>query len=212
MPVAERAKPVPAGPIKIAGPVPVASVASAIESPPIAPARVRSRGTLPVVGMFALTVIVAIYLGRAILMPILFGMIMAVMLAPLVEKLSRLHISEPIGAALVMAAMLGLLVLVVELLVLPARDVLAELPEQVQALLGHLLEWVRSFRLGNWLSPRNSAELTNQATAKGMTLTGDFLLHRTHYFHRAHFVANGRKDPHQLGQEQVAGRQQKIGQ
>ena len=137
--------------------------------------RARSRGTLPVVGLFVLAVIAALYFGSAILMPILFGMIMAVMLAPLVEKLSRLHISEPIGAALVMAAMLGLLVLVIELLVLPARDVLAELPEQVQALLGHLLEWVRSFRLGNWLSPRNSAELTNQATAKGMTLTGDFL-------------------------------------
>ena len=156
---------------------PANHAAPAVDVTPVAvvPPRARSRGTLPVVGLFVLAVIAALYFGSAILMPILFGMIMAVMLAPLVEKLSRLHISEPIGAALVMAAMLGLLVLVIELLVLPARDVLAELPEQVQALLGHLLEWVRSFRLGNWLSPRNSAELTNQATAKGLTLTGDFL-------------------------------------
>ncbi len=149
--------------------------ANIVDPPPVAVARPRSRGTLPVVGLFVMALIAALYFGSAILMPILFGMIMAVMLAPLVEKLSRLHIPEPIGAALVMAAMLGLLVLVIELLVLPARDVLAELPVQVQTLLGHLLDWVRSFRLGNWLSPRNSAELSNQAAAKGMTLTGDFL-------------------------------------
>lgn len=192
MPGADLARSAPAEPLTIARPVAgvtavdvnlavqaaqTAQAANADDAPVAAVAlpRPRSRGTLPVVGLFVMALIAALYFGSAILMPILFGMIMAVMLAPLVEKLSRLHIPEPIGAALVMAAMLGLLVLVIELLVLPARDVLAELPVQVQALLGHLLDWVRSFRLGNWLSPRNSAELTNQATAQGMTLTGDFL-------------------------------------
>lgn len=137
--------------------------------------RTRSRGILPVVGLFAMAVVAALFFARAILMPILFGMVLAVMLAPAVERLTRLRIPEPLGAALVMAAMLGLLVLAIELLVLPARDVLSELPVQVQALLAHLLDWVRSFRLGNWLSPDDSIELSNQATARGITLTGEFL-------------------------------------
>ena len=190
MPGTDLTQTAPAPPLAIAHPEAVAvaviatdvkpaaqetHAADVVDPPPAAVARPRSRGTLPVVGLFVMALIAALYFGSAILMPILFGMIMAVMLAPLVDKLSRLHIPEPLGAALVMAAMLGLLVLVIELLVLPARDVLAELPVQVQTLLGHLLDWVRSFRLGNWLSPRNSAELTDQATAKGMTLTGDFL-------------------------------------
>ena len=148
------------------------------ESSPAQPVRVarnRSGGTLPVVGLFAMALIVALYFGRAILMPILFGMVMALVLAPVVERLTRLRIPEPVGAALVMLAAVGLLVLSIELLVLPARDVLAELPVQVRSLLAHLLEWVRSFRFGNWLTPRNSADLANQANAHGVTLTGEFL-------------------------------------
>ncbi|MEO8101290.1 MAG: AI-2E family transporter [Betaproteobacteria bacterium] len=154
---------------------PADAAASASDTPPVILVRSRSRGTLPMVGLFALAVITALYFGRAILMPILFGMILAVVLAPVVERLSRLHIPEPLGAALVMLAALGVLALGIELLVLPAREVLSELPVQVQTLLGHLLDWVRSFRLGNWLTPRNSAELTSQATAQGITLTGIFL-------------------------------------
>lgn len=138
-------------------------------------ARPRSRGTLPVVGMFALAVVAAIYFGRAILMPILFGMIMAVVLAPVVERMSRLRIPEPVGAAMVMLAVIVVLALVVEGLVLPAWDVLAELPVQVQNLLATLLEWVRSFRFGKWLAPRDGTDLTKQATAQGISMTGVFL-------------------------------------
>jgi predicted PurR-regulated permease PerM len=125
--------------------------------------------------MFALALVTAFYFGRAILMPILFGMVIALVLAPVVERLSRLRIPEPVGAALVMLSVVALLALAIEVLVLPARDVLAELPVQVQGLLAHLLEWVRSFRLGNWLAPRNATDLTNQATAHGLTMTGELL-------------------------------------
>ena len=150
----------------------VESVVNKSELPAVAVMRTRTRGTLPVVGLFALALVTAIYLGRAVLMPILFGMILAVVLAPIVEKLSRLRIPEPIGAALVMLAMVGMLVLAIELLVLPAWDVLAELPMQVQNLLVELLAWVRSFRFGSWLAPRDGTDLTKQAAAQGITMTG----------------------------------------
>ena len=155
--------------------VPVEFVLASAEAPPVPVARPRSRGTLPVVGMFVLAVVVALYFGRAVLMPILFGMIMAVVLAPVVERLSRFRIPEPIGAAIVMLAMVGTLVLVIEVLVIPAWDVLAELPVQVQNLLAELLVWIRSFRFGSWLAPRDAADLTKQATAQGITMTGALL-------------------------------------
>lgn len=143
--------------------------------PPVTFARTRARGTLPVVGLFILALVAALYLSRAILMPILYGMIMAVVLAPVVEWLSRRRIPEPAGAALVMLALLGILFVVIEALVLPAWDVLSELPLQVQALWGNLLEWVRSFRLGKWLAPRDGIEVNKQAAAQGLTLTGVLL-------------------------------------
>ena len=134
--------------------------------------RSRSRGTLPVVGIFALALVGALYFGRAFLMPILFGMILAVVLAPVVEKLLQLRIPEPIGAALVMLGMVGLLALTVEMLVLPAWDVLAELPVQIQSLMNETLVWVRSFRFGKWLAPQDGAEMTKQAAAQSITMTG----------------------------------------
>ena len=154
---------------------PVEFVLDAGEAPAAIVTRSRSRGTLPVVGLFALAVVTALYFGRAILMPILFGMIMAVVLAPVVEKLSRFRIPEPLGAAIVMLGLVGTVVLVIEVMVIPAWDILAELPVQVQALLGNLLDWVRSFRFGNWLAPRGDADLTKQAAAQGITMTGALL-------------------------------------
>ena len=156
----------------VAASVPPAVSATTPATDAVIPSRTRARGTLPVVGMFALAVITAIYLGRAILMPIIFGMIIAVVLAPVVERLSRFRIPEPLGAAIVMLTLLGLLIMGIELLVLPAWDVLAELPAQVQTLLTQLLEWVRSFRLGGWLAPPSNADITKQAAAQGMTVTG----------------------------------------
>ena len=156
---------------------------AAVENPPVtleksdAPpvVRPRARGTLPVVGMFALLVVTALHLGGSILMPILFGIILAVVLAPVVERLTRLRIPGPVGAALVMLALVVALVMMFEFLVLPAWDMLAELPTQVQTLLADLLQWVRSFRLGKWLTPHDTADLNKQAATHGMNITGVIL-------------------------------------
>lgn len=155
--------------------VPVEFVLTTNEDQPVATARPRSRGTLPVVGMFVLAVVAALYFGRAVLMPILFGMVIAVVLTPVVDKLSKFRIPEPIGAAIVMLAMVGSLVLAIEILVIPAWDVLAELPEQVQNLLAEFLRWVRSFRFGNLIAPRDTTDLTKQAAAQGLNVTGVLL-------------------------------------
>lgn len=154
---------------------PVEFVLTSAEVPPVAAARPRSRGTLPMVGMFVLMLIAGLYFGRAVLMPVLFGIVMAVVLTPIVDKLSRFGIPEPVGAALVMLTMVGSLVLVIEVLVIPAWDVLAELPVQVQNLLAELLKWVRSFRFGSLIAPHDTTDLTKQAAAQGLNMTGALL-------------------------------------
>ena len=156
---------------------PVEFVLATAEAPPVAvaAARPRSRGTLPMVGMFVLMLIAGLYFGRAVLMPVLFGIVMAVVLTPIVDKLSRFGIPEPVGAALVMLTMVGSLVLVIEVLVIPAWDVLAELPVQVQNLLAELLRWVRSFRFGSLIAPHDTTDLTKQAAAQGLNITGALL-------------------------------------
>ena len=145
------------------------------EKPALAIPRARSRGTLPVVGMFVLAVICALYFGRAVLMPILFGIIISVVLTPVVEKLSRLRIPAPIGAAIVMLAMIGMLALLIEVLVVPAWDILAELPVQVQNLLAEFLTWVRSFRFGSWLAPRDDGDLSKHAAAQSIPVAAVLL-------------------------------------
>ena len=145
------------------------------EKPALAASGARSRGTLPVVGMFILAVICALYFGRAVLMPILFGIILAVVLKPIVEKLSRLRIPTPVGAAIVMLAMIGMLALLIEVLVVPAWDILAELPVQVQNLLAEFLTWVRSFRFGSWLAPRDDGDLSKHAAAQSIPVAAVLL-------------------------------------
>ena len=155
---------------------PVAFVLATPETPPEpVVVKSRSRGTLPIVGMFALAIVTALYFGRAVLMPILFGVIMAVVLTPVVDKLTKYRIAEPIGAAIVMVAMIGLLVLLIEMLVIPAWDVLGELPTQLQNLLAEFLKWVRSFRFGTLIAPHDTTDLTKQAAAKGLSMTGVLL-------------------------------------
>ena len=163
------------GNIAAADVAPVEFVLPSTDVPEVVAVKPRSRGTLPMVGMFVLMVITALYFGRAVLMPILFGIIIAVVLTPVVAKLSKFRIAEPIAAAIVILAMLGSLVLVAELLVIPAWDMLAELPVQVQNLLAQLLRWVRSFRFGSLIVPHDTTDLTKQAAAQGLNLTGVLL-------------------------------------
>ena len=163
------------GNIAAADVAPVEFILPSTDVPEVVAVKPRSRGTLPMVGMFVLMVITALYFGRAVLMPILFGIIIAVVLTPVVAKLSKFRIAEPIAAAIVILAMLGSLVLVAELLVIPAWDMLAELPVQVQNLLAQLLRWVRSFRFGSLIVPHDTADLTKQAAVQGLNLTGVLL-------------------------------------
>jgi predicted PurR-regulated permease PerM len=57
-------------------------------------------------GLFLLAVFSALYAARAVFMPIVLALLMSFLLAPLVSGLARLHIPNPLGAAIVLLAIL----------------------------------------------------------------------------------------------------------
>jgi predicted PurR-regulated permease PerM len=130
----------------------------------------ESQSQVPVIGIFVLVLIAAIYLGKPVLMPVMLGVILAIVLSPLVGRMALLRMPEPVAAAVVMASLLAAMVVIGELLIMPAREVLAELPAQVQSLFVQMLDWLRSFRLGAWVAPKSNVQLSEHAAAQGVSI------------------------------------------
>ena len=147
--------------------------APAAVTPAPATANVAERESslqVPVVGLFVLVLIAAIYLGRPVLMPVMLGAILALVLSPVVGRLTILRMPEPVAAAVVMATLVAAVVVIGELLVTPAREVLSEVPAQVQSLFNLMIDWLRSFRLGAWVAPKGNAQLSEHAAAQGVSI------------------------------------------
>ena len=58
-------------------------------------------------GLFLLAVFGTLYMARAVLMPIVLALLLSFLLAPLVSGLARLHLPTPLGAAMVLLAILA---------------------------------------------------------------------------------------------------------
>jgi predicted PurR-regulated permease PerM len=84
-----------------------------------APAR-RSRWLLPQAAAFIL-LIAAIYLGKALLLPVLIAVLLTLLLRPIVAGLLRLHIPEALGAAVVILTLLATIVALLSQLYGPAQ-------------------------------------------------------------------------------------------
>lgn len=125
---------------------------------------------VPIIGMFVLLLIAAIYLGRPVLMPVMLGAILALVLSPVVSRMAMLRMPEPAAAAVVMATLVAAIVVIGELLVVPAREVLSEVPAQVQSLFNLMIDWLRSFRLGAWVAPKGNVQLSEHAAAQGVSI------------------------------------------
>lgn len=151
----------------------VAAPAATTPAPSPATANAAERESslqVPVVGLFVLVLIAAIYLGRPVLMPVMLGAILALVLSPVVGRLTILRMPEPVAAAVVMATLVAAVVVIGELLVAPAREVLSEVPAQVQSLFNLMIDWLRSFRLGAWVAPKGNAQLSEHAAAQGVSI------------------------------------------
>ena len=65
--------------------------------------------SIAITGLFVLAVLYTLYFARAFLLPIVLAVLLDFLLSPLIRALKRLRIPEPLGAALVVLALLGVL-------------------------------------------------------------------------------------------------------
>ena len=117
------ASPVPAAPIARADATPSVEAASldptaadSVEAQPLEATAERRRPWRPTVsvrvaalGSFLLGVLVALYLARAILLPVLIAMLLALLLSPVVALFERMRLPRPLGALIVLVAVLAAL-------------------------------------------------------------------------------------------------------
>lgn len=75
---------------------------------------------------------VTLYVARAILMPIVLALLVSFLLAPAVQGLTHLRLPEPLGAAVVLLAILGVAGLGTYVLWEPATEWIQQLPQSVR--------------------------------------------------------------------------------
>jgi predicted PurR-regulated permease PerM len=88
--------------------------------------------SLSITGLFVLALFYTLYFGQAFFLPIVLAMLLDFLLSPLIRTLKRAHIPEPLGAALVILALLGAAGGAVYGLSGPAKEWVAKLPGSVR--------------------------------------------------------------------------------
>jgi predicted PurR-regulated permease PerM len=84
-------------------------------------------------GLFVLAAFYTLYFARAFFFPIVLAVLLDFLLSPLIRALKRARIPEPLGAGLVMIALLGAAGGTTYELVGPARDWVGKLPSSIHA-------------------------------------------------------------------------------
>ena len=90
-------------------------------------------------GLFVLAVFYTMYFMRAMLLPLVLALLLSYLLTPLVRALGRIRISPPLGAALVLLSLIGLLAYGISFLSEPAAGWLEKAPYSLHQLQQKLL-------------------------------------------------------------------------
>jgi predicted PurR-regulated permease PerM len=84
------------------------------------------------VGLFVLAIFYTLYFARAFLLPIVLAVLLDFLFSPIVRILKRFRVPEPLGAALVVALLLGAIGAGAYSLVDPARAWMAKAPASIE--------------------------------------------------------------------------------
>jgi predicted PurR-regulated permease PerM len=88
--------------------------------------------SISITGLFVLAAFYTLYFARAFFLPIVLAVLLDFLLSPLIRALKRARIPEPLGAALVIVALLGAAGIAVYELVDPAREWVAKAPASMR--------------------------------------------------------------------------------
>src|SRR5215472_15018808 len=81
-----------------------------------------------------LAVVAACYVGRDILAPILFALLLSLLFSPLVALIGRLHVPRMLASGLTVLLVIGIAVGAIAALAQPARDWVGKAPSVLQSL------------------------------------------------------------------------------
>jgi predicted PurR-regulated permease PerM len=90
-------------------------------------------------GLFVLAVFYTMYFMRAMLLPLVLALLLSYLLAPLVRGLGRIRVGPPLGAAVVLLSLIGLLVYGISFLSEPAASWLEKAPYSLHQIQQKLL-------------------------------------------------------------------------
>lgn len=96
--------------------------------------------SVAITGLFVLAILYTLFLARAFLLPIVLAVLFDFLLSPVIRALKRVRIPEPLGAAVVILALLGVLGGAVYTLADPAREWARKAPQSVAKVQGRLRE------------------------------------------------------------------------
>ena len=121
----------------VPGPAPEPNAGQAVDQPDIKKLGDALRDhveirSLSITGLFVLAAFYTLYFARAFFLPVILAVLLDFLLSPLIRGLKRARIPEPLGAALVILALIGAAGAAVYGLVDPAKEWGAKLPGSVR--------------------------------------------------------------------------------
>ena len=96
--------------------------------------------SVAITGLFVLAVLYTLFFARAFLLPIVLAVLLDFLLSPVIRTLKRLRIPEPVGAALVILGLLGVLGGAAYSLADPAREWAQKAPQSIATVQSRLRE------------------------------------------------------------------------
>lgn len=94
--------------------------------------------SVAITGLFILAVFYTLYFARPFLLPVVLAVLLDFLLSPVIRFLKRLRVPEPLGAAIVVLGLLGLVGAGVYSLADPARAWVAKAPVSIQKIQSRL--------------------------------------------------------------------------
>jgi predicted PurR-regulated permease PerM len=109
----------------------------------------RPFGSIALTGLFVLASFYTLYFCRSLLLPLVMAALLSLLLSPVVRALKRLHLPEPLGAGIVILALLGAMGAGIYGLSGPASDWIQRAPQSLRSAQLKLRDLQRSMqRLG----------------------------------------------------------------
>jgi predicted PurR-regulated permease PerM len=94
--------------------------------------------SVAITGLFVLAVLYTLFFARAFLLPIVIAVLLDFLLSPVIRALKRVRIPEPLGAAVIILALLGGLGGAAYTLADPAREWIRKAPQSLAKVQGRL--------------------------------------------------------------------------